>query len=114
MNSPENSSPLPQPTAFTCTHCGFGWNEPQARCPRCGASQNRAAQPKWGGCAIALYACGFALFGAVGACFSLVGFSGGFEGTPGVWLNPFTFIGLFFLGAALFIIFLLIRGLTRK
>lgn len=57
------------------------------------------------------------MFGSAGACFSLIGFAGGFEstgGTASAILNPFTFIGLAGIGAALFCIFMLIRGSMRK
>ena len=30
-----DNSPLPQPHAFTCAHCGRGWDEDGRFCPHC-------------------------------------------------------------------------------
>ncbi len=109
MNPPsDNTPPIPQPTRYTCRHCGFGWNEATPFCPRCGAAQTPAAQQKANTGAMVAYGCGFMFLGALGACFSLVGFGGGFEGTG--WANPFTLIGVLLVAAALFLLWKLIRG----
>lgn len=106
MNS-DNTPPLPQPTSYTCPHCGFGYNEPSAFCPRCGAAQTPTAQQKASAGTLIAYGCGFIFLGGIGACFSLVGFS---SGSIRDSLNPFTFIGVFFGASALFLLWKLIKG----
>jgi len=104
----DHTPPLPQPTSYTCAHCGFGWNEPLQFCPHCGAAQTPVVQQRASGFALFAYGCGFIFLGALGACFSLVGFGGGVEGDG--WINPFTLVGVVLGAAALFLLWKLIRG----
>ncbi|BCM93336.1 hypothetical protein IAD21_05227 [Abditibacteriota bacterium] len=106
--SSDNIPPLPQPTRYTCANCGFGWNEPSQFCPRCGAALVPIARQKASSITLVAYGCGFILLGGLGACFSLVGFGGGFEGTD--WANPFSFIGVVLVAFALFLLWKMIRG----
>ncbi len=53
-----------------------------------------------------LFGCGFIVLGALGACFSMVGFSD-FGGSA---LNPFSFIGVALIVSSLFLLWKLVRG----
>ncbi len=105
MNPNDSSSPLPQPNAYTCSHCGFGWNEDSAFCPRCGAAQTPVEKQKRSALAIFGYGCGFMFFGALGACVS-IGSIGGVRD----WLNIGSVIGFLFVVFALYLLWKLVRG----
>lgn len=108
MNPNDHPSPLPQPMRNTCRNCGFGWNENTPFCPRCGASLAPLVKQKASAGTMIALGCGFILFGATGACFSLFGFSDGIVSSSS--LNPFSFIGVGLLGASLFLLWKLVRG----
>ncbi len=105
MNSNENESPLPQPMRNTCPNCGFGWNEDMPFCPQCGAALASLVKQKASAGTPILFGCGFIMFGAVGACFSLVGLDGG----TGVF-NRYLLIGVALIGLSLFLLWKLVRG----
>lgn len=107
MNPNDNPAPLSQPTRFTCAHCGFGWNESNPFCPRCGAAQTPALKQKASAGVMVAYGCGFIVFGAVGACFSLLGVDGGSLSDK---LNPVTIIGVASVALSLFLLWKLVRG----
>ncbi len=106
MNS-NNTPPLPQPSSFTCSNCGFGWNEDTAFCPRCGAAQTPLVKQRASTGVLVAYGCGFITLGAMGACFSLFGLGG-----AGLrdWLNPFSLVGVALVAGALFLLWKLVRG----
>jgi len=107
MNPDENPPPLPQPARFTCRNCGFGWNEDTPFCPRCGASQSPTKRRGYDMATKVALGSGFIIFGAMGACFSWFGFSGGLNAQT---LNGFTYIGVALFGLALFLLWSAIRG----
>jgi uncharacterized protein (DUF983 family) len=105
MNSNENPSPLPQPMRNTCRNCGYGWNENIPFCPQCGAAMAPLANSKASAGILVLFGFGFVVFGAMGACFSMFGFSGGAD-----MLNPLSLVGVTFVGLSLFMLWKLVRG----
>jgi hypothetical protein len=75
-----NSSPLPQPSAYTCPNCGASIQGHPTLCPNCGASL-QATTSKSSGCLVigAQIFLGLlsVVLGLSGACFVLFGASGG-------------------------------------
>lgn len=91
----------------TCGNCGFGWNEATPYCPRCGASLAPVTRSKIDGATKAVLGYGFIIFGAVGACFSYVGFGRAFDPSP---FNAFSLFGMALLCFAGFLLWNLVRG----
>jgi len=84
---------LPQPHRFTCAHCGFGWDEPGAFCPRYGAKPTQQQKRPLSTGAQIVLGVSCILVASLGACFGTVGaFAGG-----GFW---YLAVGVVLLAAA--------------
>lgn len=102
-----NPPPLPSPHRFTCSNCGFGWDEATPYCPHCGQAQAPLQRPRAGAGVLIALGCGFIVFGAMGACFSYIGLGQAFDSSPA---NAFSFMGLALIALALFLLWKLVRG----
>ena len=106
--------PLPQPHAYTCSHCGHGWDFAQKYCPHCGAEYYRTVPgvPKSGNCFAAgcLALCGV-LIGGLGACYMIVESIG--SGDQGSSVKENYFMALAGV-SGLYLLYLIIRFLIGK
>jgi len=84
----ETNPPIPPPTPYSCSHCGFGFDAPREFCPQCGTKLKAPGGAKSWLTILGIIALGLLAFplALAGACFLLLGGSEYGPGAPSMYV----------------------------